>query len=132
MGLDAFVDSLSDQDMTEPNDVALDNDTQSADLNVSWDDPHDLVTPGDVEVLDDRGTVVQRISARMQRLALLRRGKARLAFGPIKLRGRRGRTFYTLRINGARGATLRVRTSTRHVRGTVRVHTQVTQSRRRR
>jgi hypothetical protein len=132
VGLDAFVDSLSDQDMTEPNDVALNDDTYSADLDVSWDDPDDLVTPGDIEVLDDRGAVVQRISARMQRLALLERGKARLTFGSIKLRGRRGRTFYTLRINGTRGATLRVRTSTREVRGSARVHTQVTQSRRRR
>lgn len=132
VGLDAFVDSLSDQDTTEPNDVVLNDDTHSADLNVSWDDPQDLVTPGDVEVLDDRGAVVQRISARMQRLALLKRGKARLTSGSIELRGRRGRTFYTMRINGTRGATLRVRTSTREVRGTARVHTQVTQSRRRR
>jgi hypothetical protein len=132
VGLDAFVDSLSDQDTTEPNDVVLDDDTYSADLNVSWDDPHDLVTPGEIEVLDDRGTVIQRISARMQRLALLKRGKARLTFGSIKLRGRRGPTFYSLRINGARGAALRVLTSTHQVRGTARIHTQVTQSRRRR
>ena len=44
----------------------------------------------------------------------------------------KGIPVYTLRINGARGATLRVRTSTRQVLGTARVHTQVTQSRRRR
>jgi hypothetical protein len=36
VGLDGFVDALSDQDMSEPNDVVLDDDTQSADLNVSW------------------------------------------------------------------------------------------------
>jgi hypothetical protein len=82
---------------------------------------------------DEQGAVAGRISARMQRLALLKRGRSRLTFGDFKLRGRRGPTFYTLRINGVRGATLRVRTRTHGVRGkAVRVHTQVTQSRRRR
>jgi hypothetical protein len=133
VGLESFVDSLSDQDTTEPNDVPLDPDTYSADVDVSWDQPGDLVTPGDIDVLDDDGDVVGRVTARMQRLALLQRGRKRLTFGDFKLRGRRGKTFYSVRINGVRGATLRVRTATRTVRGrTVRVHTQVGQSRRRR
>jgi hypothetical protein len=133
IGLESFVDALSDQDTSEPNDVPLDPDTYSADIAVSWDEPGDLVTPGDVEVLDEDGDVVGRVTARMQRLALLQRGRKRLTFGDFKLRGRRGKTFYSVRINGVRGKTLRVRTATRTVRGrTVRVHTQVGQSRRRR
>jgi hypothetical protein len=132
VGLESFVDSLSDEDTSEPNDVPLDASTYSTDVNVSWNDAQDEVTPGDIEVLDEAGTVVGRVSARMQRFTLLKRGRSRLTFGDFKLRGRRGRTFYTLRINGVRGATLRVRTSTHGVRGkAVRVHTQVTQSRRR-
>jgi hypothetical protein len=52
----------------------------------------------------------------------------------VKVRGRRGPTFYSLRVNGVRGATLRIRTRARTVKGAkvVRVHTQVSQSRRRR
>jgi hypothetical protein len=132
VGLESFVDSLSDEDTSEPNDVPLDDGTYSTDIDVSWDDAGDEVTPGDIEVLDDDGDVVGRVTARMQRLALLRKGRTRLTFGDYKLRGRRGRTFYTVRINGVRGATLRVRTRTHKVSGKVRIHTQVTQSRRRR
>jgi hypothetical protein len=133
VGQESFVDSLSDGDTSEPNDVPIDDDTYSTDIDVSWDSPDDVVTPGDIEILDDDDNVVGRVTARMQRLALLQRGRKRLTFGDFKVRGKRGKTFYALRINGLRGKTLRIRTATRRVAGRhVRVHTQVSLSRRRR
>jgi hypothetical protein len=133
VGIDAFVDSLSDDDTSEPNTVDLDDGTHSADVSVSWDDADDRVTPGDVELLDAGGKVVGRVTARMQRLAISKHPGQRLTFGAFTLRGLRGPTFYSLRINGVHGARLRLRTATAKVHGKrVRVHTQVTQSRRRR
>jgi hypothetical protein len=132
IGTDAFVDSLSDQDVSEPNVVDLNSDTYSADINVSWDNDQDVVTPGDIEIVGDDGDVTGVITARQQRLAMREHGTKRLTFNGFKVRGLRGKTFYTLRISNVHGAKLRIRTGTRSVSGKVRVHTQVSQSRRHR
>ncbi len=49
--------------------MPLSDATHSTDVAVSWEQPGDLVTPGDIDMLDQDGHIVARVSARMQRLA---------------------------------------------------------------
>jgi len=132
--LDLFVDKLEAEDVGEPNEVELDDDTESLELAVSWDDAQDRVTPGIVDLLSAGGRRLATVSARAQRKALQARGGTiRLADG-MTLRGARAPTFYTLRLTGVkRYGSVRVRTATRKVKGApARINTQVGQSRRRR
>ena len=129
IGLDAFVDNLTDEGSTLPNDVTLEDGAESADLNVSWDDAADVMSPGDLDVLDEDGDRVARLSAHVQRRALQAQGRT-ITAGTLKVRGSRGKTFYALRVNGIRGARLRTRVRAIKVRGRARIHTQVGQSRR--
>ncbi|MDQ3630918.1 MAG: FG-GAP-like repeat-containing protein, partial [Actinomycetota bacterium] len=132
--LDLFVDKLEAEEVGDPNEVELDEDTQSVELAVSWDDAKDTVTPGDLDLLGASGKRLATVSARAQRKALLARGAGvRLSDG-MTLRGTRTPTFYTLRLTGVkRYSSMRVRTATRKVRGSrARINTQIGQSRRRR
>ncbi len=132
--LDLFVDNLEDEDVGDPNEVELDEDTESVDLAVSWEEDDDVVTPGDVDLLGAGGKVLATVSARAQRKALQAGGRpVRLASG-VTLLGTRAQTFYALRLTGVgRYRSLRVRTATRRISGRrARINTQVGQSRRRR
>lgn len=76
MELGSFVDELTDGDTGEPNDVPLAEDTNSVDVQVSWDDPVAVLTPGDIELRTKGGRRLARVSARTQRLALQRVGRS--------------------------------------------------------
>ena len=115
-------------------DVDREDGTESVDVDCAWDDPGDKVLPEDVELYDGDDRVA-RFSRRALLKAIHAKGRATTIAGR-KVTASRGRTFFTLRINGVKGADrLRVRVRAAKLRGRggrVRVHTQVTSSRRHR
>jgi hypothetical protein len=129
--LDTFVDTEEDDGVTtDPNDVTLDDGTHSADVSVSWADPDDVVAPSSIDVRDDGGRLVRRLSPALLRRAL--KGTP-VSAGRLTVSGARGETYYALRIAGLDGGRLRVRVRvTKAHGGRAVVHTQVAQSRRRR
>jgi hypothetical protein len=130
--LDAFVDNLTAaDDELEPNDVDLEDGVNSADVDVTWNDPDDEFDPVKIEVLDDAENVVARVGRKTLNRAIRYSSKARQA-GRLTIRGEEGDTFFSVRINGITGAkSLRVHIEPRKIRRGARVHTQVGQSRRR-
>jgi hypothetical protein len=132
LGFDQFVDTLTDQDPEADTNVTdLENGTASADVDVTWGDPLDEVEPTGLVVVNGGKPVVALPAAALRRAA----AGQDVAVGGVHVTGRRGVTFVSLHVTGLKGADrLRVRVGavSTHGRGSVRVRTQVAQSRRRR
>jgi hypothetical protein len=130
--VDVFVDTLGDSgDLSDPNDAELDETTNSVDVTVTWDDEDDEIEPGAIDLTDEDGDVLQRVSA--STLArVISSSRPRRARG-LTLRGTSGSAFFTVRISGVKARGLRSRVRARSVAGgRARVRTQVAESRRRR
>lgn len=130
--MDQFIDQLTKgDDEADPNEVDLDDDAHSADVNLSWDDPEADVQAEDIEVVGDDGTVVASFDDAELRAAVA--GTASPAKGNVKVTGTRGASFLSLRVSGLGGAAkLRVKVAGDSLRQGTKVRTQVAQSRRRR
>ena len=130
--VDVFVDTFADDgDLSDPNDAELDETTNSVDVTVTWDDEDDEIEPGPVELLDEDGDVLQRLSARTLARVINSSGARRA--GDLTLRGTRGDAFFTIRMSGVEAQGVRSRVRARSVAGgRARVRTQVAESRRRR
>ena len=131
IGLASFVDNLTDpDDVPEPNEVDLDDGTNSVDINVSWEDTDDDILPDGLELLDENDRVLAKIG-RKNLVRAIKYSKPRTG-GQLSVRGERGDTFFALRVNGVKGGKkVRIKVKPRKVRGKARVHTQISQSRRR-
>jgi hypothetical protein len=106
----------------------LDEDANSADVVVSWDDEEDDIEVDEMAVEDDDGDVVQRIQAKSLR-RLLKSGKRGGRRG-LRVQGFGGDTYQSFRLTGLREGTLSVRVKAKRVRGKSRVRAQISQSRR--
>jgi hypothetical protein len=129
--VDTYVDTLEEPGQAPPNEQDIEDGANTAEVNVTWDDPGDEVEPGTIELLDDQGDVQARLSARA--LASATRARQPRTIAGHTVRGLRGDTFFSLRINGITKGKIRVRVRAKTVSGKrARVRTQVSQSRRRR
>jgi hypothetical protein len=149
LSLDHYVEPAITDDEQQTEETDLDEDAYSADLSVSWDDPNDGFEIDEIDLLDDSGSsgeaagaqsaatrVVARVSGRRIKQAFVTQGKGVnrhvIHAGKLTLTGVRGRSYLALRVRGVHGAQkLRVKVRARKVRGTARLSTHVTQSRRR-
>jgi hypothetical protein len=148
LSLDHYVEPTIVDDEIQTEETALDEDTYSADVSVSWDDPSDGFEIDEIDLIDDTSggdeaarsatmRVVARVSGRRIKRALVRPGKGvkrRVVHaGKLTLIGARGNSYLALRVRGVHGGQrLRVKIRARKVRGKARLSTHVTQSRRRR
>ena len=131
IGLENFPFTFDDSEDTDDATTDLEDDTYSSDVTVSWDDPEDDIDIDEI-VLERRGN--RKVIARIGRKKILKALHKHVSVksGRLTVSGRTGYTFETLRVNGVHGAgKLKVKIGATKVRGTSRVTTQVTQSRRR-
>ena len=132
LGFDQFVDTLTDKDPEADTNVTdLESGTASADVDVTWGDPLDDVEPTGLVVVDGGKPVVALPAAALRRAA----AGHDVAVGAVHVVGRRGSTYVSLHVTGLKGAErlrVRVGAARAHGGGSVRVRTQVAQSRRRR
>jgi hypothetical protein len=130
--LSAIVTDDPEEDEGEDDEVEweeeLDEDANSADVVVSWDDEGDDIDVDEMAVEDDDGDVVQRIRAKSLR-RLLKSGKRGGRRG-LRVQGFAGDTYQSFRLTGLRQGTLSVRVKAKRVRGRSRVTAQISQSRR--
>ena len=132
LGFDQFVDTLTDEDPEADTNV----DRPGARHRVGRrrrdvGDPLDEIEPTGLVVVDGGKPVVALPATALRRAA----AGQDVAVGGVHVTGRRGVTFVSLHVTGLEGADrLRVRVGavSTHARGSVRVRTQVAQSRRRR
>jgi hypothetical protein len=112
------VDPESERDDEQEFESDLDEDTESADVIVGWDDEDDTFEIDEVEVLDDDEDVVARIGAKTLRRAV-RRGRTGGAAvkGNLRITARSGDVYRSLRINGVGGGSLRVHVTPTRLRG---------------
>lgn len=131
LDFDEFVDTLTDHDPeADTNSTILEDGTASADVDVTWGDPLDDVEPAGLVVVDGGKPVATLPAADLRRAA----AGQDVAVGGVHVTGRRGVTFVSLHVTGLKGRDrLRVRVAALRTHdGSVRVRTQVAQSRRRR
>ena len=146
LSLDYYVEPEITDDEIQTEETALEEDAYSADVSVSWDDPNDGFEIDEIDLIDDssdgqaarsaQARVVARVTGRRIKLALVGQGKGvkrrTVHAGRLTLTGARGKAYLALRVNGVHGGQkLRVKIRARKVRGTARLSTHVTQSRRR-
>jgi hypothetical protein len=126
-----YVDTLDEPGVAPVNEEDIDAGSNTAEVNVTWDDPDDEIEPGTIELIGEDGQVEARLSGRA--LSAATRSSKPRTIGGRTVRGQRGNTYFSLRINGVTKGKLRVRVRAKTVSGRpARVRTQVSQSRRRR
>jgi hypothetical protein len=130
--LDTDIDLPTEEDPVEEQVVDLEDEAHTVDVEVSWPDDDEEVEPDELELLDEDDDVFARVSRRRLRQIVARPGRT-FTVGRIQLKGTQRGPRFGLRLTVAGAAKLRVAYRAVKVRGrSVRVTSQVSQSRRRR